>query len=67
MFNFHSSQTKTAIKKNRTLAEELKEGASFAFKVCLCPVGQSQLLMCGGQHRAPVQDECRGFLKALII
>ena len=33
MFNFHSSQTKTAIKKNHTLAEELKEGTSFAFKV----------------------------------
>jgi len=33
MFNFHSSQTKSAIKKNHTLAEELKEGASFAFKV----------------------------------
>ncbi|KIM61731.1 hypothetical protein SCLCIDRAFT_25682 [Scleroderma citrinum Foug A] len=32
MFSFHSSQTKSAIKKNRTLAEELKEGASFAFK-----------------------------------
>jgi len=27
MFNFHSSQTKTAIKKNHTLVEELKEGA----------------------------------------
>jgi len=67
MFNFHSSQTKTAIKKNRTLAEELKEGASFAFKVCLCPVRRSQLLMCGGQHRAPVQDERHGFLKAPII
>ncbi|KIM51901.1 hypothetical protein SCLCIDRAFT_33076 [Scleroderma citrinum Foug A] len=50
MFNFHSSQTKLAIKKNRTLAEELKEGASFAFK-----------------HRALVQDECCGFLKAPII
>jgi len=33
MFNFHSSQTKSAIKKNHALAEELKEGASFAFKV----------------------------------
>ncbi|KIM54882.1 hypothetical protein SCLCIDRAFT_35172, partial [Scleroderma citrinum Foug A] len=33
MFNFHSSQMKMAIKKNRMLAEELKEGASFAFKV----------------------------------
>ncbi|KIM65439.1 hypothetical protein SCLCIDRAFT_112751, partial [Scleroderma citrinum Foug A] len=33
MFNFHSSQTKMAIKKNRALAEELKEGANFAFKV----------------------------------
>ncbi|KIM60699.1 hypothetical protein SCLCIDRAFT_44377, partial [Scleroderma citrinum Foug A] len=32
MFNFHSSQTKMAIKKNCMLAEELKEGASFAFK-----------------------------------
>ncbi|KIM57679.1 hypothetical protein SCLCIDRAFT_129882, partial [Scleroderma citrinum Foug A] len=32
MFSFHSSQTKSAIKKNCTLVEELKEGASFAFK-----------------------------------
>ncbi|KIM66673.1 hypothetical protein SCLCIDRAFT_109875, partial [Scleroderma citrinum Foug A] len=37
MFNFHSSQTKSAIKKNRALAEELKEGANFAFKVCWSP------------------------------
>ncbi|KIM64945.1 hypothetical protein SCLCIDRAFT_114100, partial [Scleroderma citrinum Foug A] len=51
MFNFHSNQTKLAIKKNRTLAEELKEGASFAFKVCL----------------ALMQDERHGFLKAPII
>lgn len=50
MFGFHSSQTKPAIKKNRALAEELKEGANFAFK-----------------HRALVQDERRGFLKAPII
>ncbi|KIM66098.1 hypothetical protein SCLCIDRAFT_111670, partial [Scleroderma citrinum Foug A] len=33
MFNFHSSQTKMAIKKNCALVEELKEGANFAFKV----------------------------------
>ncbi|KIM59739.1 hypothetical protein SCLCIDRAFT_27134 [Scleroderma citrinum Foug A] len=33
MFNFlSSSQTKLAIKKNHTLAEEIKEGANFAFK-----------------------------------
>ncbi|KIM62578.1 hypothetical protein SCLCIDRAFT_1175667, partial [Scleroderma citrinum Foug A] len=50
IFNFHSSQTKLAIKKNRALVEELKEGANFAFK-----------------HRALVQDNRRGFLKAPII
>ncbi|KAI6016660.1 hypothetical protein PISMIDRAFT_84684, partial [Pisolithus microcarpus 441] len=32
MFGFHSSQSKSAIKKNRTLAEGLKEGTNFAFK-----------------------------------
>ncbi|KAI5985846.1 hypothetical protein EDD15DRAFT_2116152, partial [Pisolithus albus] len=32
MFGFHSSQSKTAIKKNRSLAEVLKEGTNFAFK-----------------------------------
>jgi len=42
-------------------------GASFAFKVCLCPVGRSQLLMCSGQHRALIQDERCGFLKVPII
>ena len=41
MFNFHSSQTKLVIKKNRTLAEELKEGANFVFKVCSFPVGRT--------------------------
>ncbi|KAI5980544.1 hypothetical protein EDD15DRAFT_2121324, partial [Pisolithus albus] len=33
MFGFHSSQSKSAIKKNRSLAEALKEGTNFAFKV----------------------------------
>ncbi|KIM66112.1 hypothetical protein SCLCIDRAFT_71152, partial [Scleroderma citrinum Foug A] len=37
MFSFHSSQTKSAIKKNHVLAEELKESANFAFKVCFSP------------------------------
>ncbi|KAI6017983.1 hypothetical protein BKA83DRAFT_4058549 [Pisolithus microcarpus] len=32
IFGFHSSQTKSAIKKNRSLAESLKEGTNFAFK-----------------------------------
>ncbi|KAI5980564.1 hypothetical protein EDD15DRAFT_2382220 [Pisolithus albus] len=32
IFGFHSSQSKTAIKKNRSLAEGLKEGTNFAFK-----------------------------------
>ncbi|KIK10949.1 hypothetical protein PISMIDRAFT_123599, partial [Pisolithus microcarpus 441] len=32
MFGFHSSQSKSAIKKNRSLAEVLKEGTNFAFK-----------------------------------
>lgn len=32
MFGFHSSQSKNAIKKNRALAEGLKEGTNFAFK-----------------------------------
>ncbi|KAI5987433.1 hypothetical protein EDD15DRAFT_2372133 [Pisolithus albus] len=32
MFGFHSSQSKSAIKKNRSLAEALKEGTNFAFK-----------------------------------
>ena len=45
IFNFHSSQTKLAIKKNHTLAEELKEGANFAFKVGSFPrhIGHSYL------------------------
>ena len=33
IFKFHSSQTQMVIKKNCVLVEELKEGASFAFKV----------------------------------
>ncbi|KAI6026904.1 hypothetical protein BKA83DRAFT_109251 [Pisolithus microcarpus] len=33
VYGFHSSQSKSAIKKNRALAEELKEGMNFAFKV----------------------------------
>ncbi|KAI5994418.1 hypothetical protein EDD15DRAFT_2112111, partial [Pisolithus albus] len=32
VFGFHSSQSKNAIKKNRVLAEGLKEGTNFAFK-----------------------------------
>ncbi|KAI6016278.1 hypothetical protein PISMIDRAFT_77965, partial [Pisolithus microcarpus 441] len=32
MFGFHSSQSKSVIKKNWTLAEGLKEGTNFAFK-----------------------------------
>ncbi|KIK20534.1 hypothetical protein PISMIDRAFT_12913 [Pisolithus microcarpus 441] len=32
MFSFHSSQSKSAIKKNRSLAKGLKEGTNFAFK-----------------------------------
>ncbi|KAI6046650.1 hypothetical protein EDC04DRAFT_2597785 [Pisolithus marmoratus] len=34
-FGFHSSQSKSAIKKNHLLAEALKEGMNFAFKVPL--------------------------------
>ncbi|KAI5997341.1 hypothetical protein EDC04DRAFT_2904910 [Pisolithus marmoratus] len=33
MFGFHSSQSKSAIKKNQSLAEALKEGTNSAFKV----------------------------------
>ncbi|KAI6029033.1 hypothetical protein EDC04DRAFT_2503192, partial [Pisolithus marmoratus] len=33
VFSFHSSQSKSAIKKNWMLAEALKEGTNFAFKV----------------------------------
>ncbi|KAI6022000.1 hypothetical protein EDC04DRAFT_2575350 [Pisolithus marmoratus] len=33
IFGFHSSQSKSAIKKNQSLAEALKEGTNFAFKV----------------------------------
>ncbi|KAI6010389.1 hypothetical protein BKA83DRAFT_4503539 [Pisolithus microcarpus] len=32
VYGFHSSQSKSAIKKNHALAEELKEGMNFAFK-----------------------------------
>ncbi|KAI6117947.1 hypothetical protein F5141DRAFT_994084, partial [Pisolithus sp. B1] len=32
MFSFHSSQSKSVIKKNQILAESLKEGMNFAFK-----------------------------------
>ncbi|KAI6017371.1 hypothetical protein BKA83DRAFT_114438 [Pisolithus microcarpus] len=53
MFGFHSSQSKSAIKKNRSLAEGLKEGTNFAFKV-------SGLF----SHR---EQDRRGFLKAPII
>ncbi|KIK15164.1 hypothetical protein PISMIDRAFT_40394, partial [Pisolithus microcarpus 441] len=35
VYGFYSSQSKSAIKKNCTLAEELKEGMNFAFKVRL--------------------------------
>ncbi|KIK25328.1 hypothetical protein PISMIDRAFT_76682, partial [Pisolithus microcarpus 441] len=35
VYGFYSSQSKSAIKKNRALAEELKEGMNFAFKVRL--------------------------------
>ena len=68
VFKFHSSQTKSAIKKNCTLAEELKEGTNFAFKVggFLCGV-LALITDVGGQHRALVQDEHCGFLKAPII
>ncbi|KAI6028041.1 hypothetical protein BKA83DRAFT_48133, partial [Pisolithus microcarpus] len=34
MFGFHSSQSKGVIKKNQILAENLKEGTNFTFKVC---------------------------------
>ncbi|KAI5982758.1 hypothetical protein EDC04DRAFT_2498380, partial [Pisolithus marmoratus] len=37
MFSFHSSQSKNAIKKNWALAEGLKEGTNFAFKVQVLP------------------------------
>ncbi|KAI6101925.1 hypothetical protein F5141DRAFT_1008579 [Pisolithus sp. B1] len=37
IFGFHSSQSKSVIKKNWSLAEGLKEGTNFAFKVrCNC-------------------------------
>ncbi|KAI6011962.1 hypothetical protein EDC04DRAFT_2905135 [Pisolithus marmoratus] len=32
MYGFHSSQSKSAIKKNRSLVEVLKEGTNFSFK-----------------------------------
>ncbi|KAI6110400.1 hypothetical protein EDD16DRAFT_1522189 [Pisolithus croceorrhizus] len=32
IFGFHSSQSKSAVKKNQSLAESLKEGMNFAFK-----------------------------------
>ncbi|KAI6166686.1 hypothetical protein EDD17DRAFT_1855258 [Pisolithus thermaeus] len=32
IFGFHSSQSKSAVKKNQSLAEGLKEGMNFAFK-----------------------------------
>ncbi|KAI6009185.1 hypothetical protein EDC04DRAFT_2581712, partial [Pisolithus marmoratus] len=35
MFSFHSSQSKSTIKKNCSLVEVLKEGTNFAFKVPL--------------------------------
>jgi len=41
MFGFHSSQTKPVIKKNCALAEELKEGMNFAFKVDWFPIGHA--------------------------
>ena len=68
VFKFHSSQTKLAIKTNHTLAEELKEGANFTFKVggFLCGV-LALITDVGGQHRALMQDEHHGFLKVPII
>ncbi|KAI6102422.1 hypothetical protein EDD16DRAFT_1479414, partial [Pisolithus croceorrhizus] len=53
MFRFHSSQSRSAIKKNQTLAEGLKEGTNFAFKVW-----HSLFAYHNGQ---------RGFLKAPLI
>ncbi|KAI6041031.1 hypothetical protein EDC04DRAFT_2566153, partial [Pisolithus marmoratus] len=38
VFSFHSSQSKSAIKKNWMLAEALKEGTNFAFKVSFLKV-----------------------------
>ncbi|KAI6017028.1 hypothetical protein EDC04DRAFT_2539615, partial [Pisolithus marmoratus] len=38
VFGFHSSQSKSAIKKNQSLAEALKEGTNFAFKVSFLKV-----------------------------
>ncbi|KAI6039426.1 hypothetical protein EDC04DRAFT_2603191 [Pisolithus marmoratus] len=37
VFGFHSSQSKSAIKKNWTLVEALKEGTNFAFKGIMFP------------------------------
>ena len=49
MLKFHSSQTKSAIKKNCEMAEELKEGANFAFKVWYFMYAQCMwLLICVG-------------------
>ncbi|KAI6041131.1 hypothetical protein EDC04DRAFT_2527900, partial [Pisolithus marmoratus] len=36
IYGFYSSQSKSAIKKNQTLAEELKEETNFAFKEDKC-------------------------------
>ncbi|KAI5994855.1 hypothetical protein EDC04DRAFT_2586138, partial [Pisolithus marmoratus] len=41
IFSFHSSQSKSTIKKNCSLAEVLKEGTNFAFKVMRLSQGTS--------------------------
>ncbi|KAI6023690.1 hypothetical protein BKA83DRAFT_4125198 [Pisolithus microcarpus] len=56
MFSFHSSQSKSAIKKNQTLVEGLKEGTNFAFKVWGHWLRAAQFLMQVTQHMAAEED-----------
>ncbi|KAI6029634.1 hypothetical protein BKA83DRAFT_4047772 [Pisolithus microcarpus] len=67
IFGFHSSQSKSAIKKNRSLAEGLKEGTNFAFKVKCNWAFSLLVLICVVQHMAADEGERRGFLKAPLI
>ncbi|KIK11687.1 hypothetical protein PISMIDRAFT_39383, partial [Pisolithus microcarpus 441] len=67
IFGFHSSQTKSAIKKNRSLAESLKEGTNFAFKVLCNRSWPPLVLILVIQHMAADEDGRCGFLKAPLI
>ncbi|KAI6161811.1 hypothetical protein EDD17DRAFT_1508682 [Pisolithus thermaeus] len=65
MYRFHSSQSRSTIKKNWTLAEGLKEGTNFTFKDF--PKATQSSLSRAVAHMAAEEDGQRSFLKAPLI